>query len=376
MSRAALATTRGAVIVEYGAELEVRELPVPEPQPGALVVEVAAATICGTDVHLWEGGLDALGVHLPVVPGHEAVGRIVARGARAERDSLGQQLRGGDRVIWTHGSCGHCRECTVLGRPTLCPNRKVGMYRDCREFPYVAGTFAEHSYVWPEAGRVRVPEVVRDEWAAAASCALRSAIGVVESAGSILASDTVVIQGAGPLGLFATALASLQSPRRLIVIGGPGERLELARAWGASDTIDIAELVTPAERLQRVSEINDGQLADVVLELAGVPAAFAETIELTGAGGRIVVAGIVDSRRPEIPVNLITVRGLSVRGSFGGHTDSYWKALEFMRLHHERFDFDRLISRTFDLTEATTALRRMQAQEEIKPVLMPRGQAS
>jgi L-iditol 2-dehydrogenase len=372
MAGASTQTTRAAVIVEYGADLELRELAVPEPEAGALVVEVAAATICGTDVHLWEGGLDALGVHLPVVPGHEAVGRITTLGAGADRDSLGQPLRVGDRVIWTHGSCGHCRECTVLSRPTLCPNRKVGMYRDCREFPFVAGTFAEHSYIWPESGRVLVPEVVRDEWAAAASCALRSAIGVIESAGSISPTDTVVIQGAGPLGLFAAALASLQSPRRLIVIGGPSERLRLATAWGASDTIDIAEFTTPQARLERLREINDGMLADVVMELAGVPAAFAETIELTAAGGRIVVAGIVDPRRPEIPVNLITVRGLSVRGSFGGHTDSYWKALEFMRLHHERFDFDSLISGSFELSDTSTALRRMQRQEEIKPVLRPK----
>jgi threonine dehydrogenase-like Zn-dependent dehydrogenase len=364
-------TTRAAVITEYEEPLEVRELPLPEPEAGALVVEMAAATICGTDVHLWEGGLDALGVELPVVPGHEGVGRIIAIGPGADRDSLGASLRIGDRVIWTHGSCGHCHACTVLGQPTLCPNRKVGMYNDCGEFPHVGGTFAEHSYVWPEAGRVKVPGEVRDEWAAAASCALRSAIGVVESAGPILPTDTVLVQGAGPLGLFATALASLQTPRRLIVVGGPPERLELASAWGASATIDIGEHADPAARLARLRELCDGELADVVIEVAGVPAAFAETIEMAAPGGRIVVAGIVDPRRPDVPVSLITLRQLRLRGSFGGHTDSYWKALEFMRLHHERFDFDRLISGSFDLSEATTALRRMQAQEEIKPVLRP-----
>jgi threonine dehydrogenase-like Zn-dependent dehydrogenase len=363
------ATTRAAVISEYEAPLEVRELPVPEPEAGALVVEMVAATICGTDVHLWEGGLDALGVQLPVVPGHEGVGRIVAIGAGADRDSLGAPLRLGDRVIWTHGSCGHCHACTVLRQPTLCPNRKVGMYGDCNLFPHVAGTFAEHSYVWPEAGRVKVPDEVEDEWAAAASCALRSAIGVVESAGPILPTDVVVIQGAGPLGLFAAALASLQTPRRLIVAGGPADRLALATDWGAEATIDIAEHADPAARLARLEELCEGQRADVVIEASGVPAAFAETIEMAAPGGRLVIAGIVDPRRPEIPAAQITLRQLRVQGSFGGHTDSYWKALEFMRLHHRRFDFDRLISGRFDLADATTALRRMQAQEEIKPVL-------
>jgi threonine dehydrogenase-like Zn-dependent dehydrogenase len=218
---------------------------------------------------------------------------------------------------------------------------------------------------------VRVPDLVRDEWAAAASCALRSAIGVVEAAGTILPTDTVVVQGAGPLGLFATALASLQSPRRLIVVGAPQERLELAAAWGATDTIDIADHRSADARLERLRELTGGVLADVVMEVAGVPSAFVETLQMAGPGGRCVVAGIVDPTRVEIPVSLITLRGLSLRGSFGGHTSSYWKALEFMRLHHERFDFDRLISGSFTLDDATTALHRMQAQQEIKPVLTP-----
>src|SRR5882757_2061993 len=74
-------TTRGAVLTEYGADLQELELKVPETEAGALLTEVTAATVCGTDVHLWQGGLDGLGVHLPVVPGHEAVGRIVAIGS-------------------------------------------------------------------------------------------------------------------------------------------------------------------------------------------------------------------------------------------------------------------------------------------------------
>jgi L-iditol 2-dehydrogenase len=371
MSATTERTSRAAVITAYGEQIEVRDLPIPEPEPGALVVEVAAATICGTDVHLWEGGLDALGVHLPVVPGHEAVGRIVALGAGAERDSLGRPLAPGDRVIWTHGSCGHCKACSVLGEPTLCPNRKVGMYEDCGDFPHLAGTFAEHAYVWPESGRVKVPDGVKDEWASAASCALRSAVGIVESAGPILPTDTVVVQGAGPLGLFATALASLQTPRHLVVVGGPAERLELAAAWGATATIDIGEVPQPGDRLERLRELTGGELADVVMEAAGVPAAFAETIEMAGPGARLVVAGIVDPRRPEVPVSLLTLRQLSLRGSFGGHTASYWKALEFMQMHHGRFEFDRLISGSYDLSEATTAMARMQRQEEIKPVLRP-----
>jgi len=364
-------TTRGAVLTEYGADLQELELKVPETEAGALLTEVTAATVCGTDVHLWQGGLDGLGVYLPVVPGHEAVGRIVAIGSGAEVDSVGQPLRIGDRVIWTHGPCNRCRACTVLRRPTHCLNRRVGMFEDVRKFPFVSGTFAQHSYVWPQAGRVKVPENVKDEWASAASCALRSALGAVELAGPILPTDTVVVQGAGPLGLFAVALASLQTPRRLIAVGGPADRLSLAADWGAGDTIDISEFETGEARLNRLLEITGGELADVVIEAAGAPSAFAETVRMAGTGGRCVIAGIMEPSVPEVPVNLITVRGLSVRGSFGGHTPEYWKALEFMRMHGKSFDFDRLVSNSYGLDQVTAALRRMQTHEEIKPVIRP-----
>jgi L-iditol 2-dehydrogenase len=362
---------RSAVITEYGRPLEVRELPVPDPEPGALVVRVEVATICGTDVHLWQGDLAGTGVELPVVPGHEAVGRVIAIGDGADRDSLGVPLREGDRIVWTHGPCGHCKACTVLKRPTLCRNRKVGMNHNCERFPFMAGTFAEYSYVWPEAGRIVVPDEVPSEWASASSCPLRTAVGIVETAGQIHPTDVVVVQGAGPLGLFTAALVSLQHPRELVVIGGPAERLRVAAAWGATASLNLSEFADADARSAAVSELTNGDGADVVLECSGVPAAFGEGLSMAAAGARVVVAGIVGATAATVPAHLITVRGLSVKGSFGGSIDAYWKGLEFLRLHRDQFDVGRILGNSYRLDEVTTALARMRSLEEIKPVIRP-----
>jgi len=237
-------TARAAVLTEFSAPLEIRELPVPEPEPRALVVKVRAASICGTDVHFWHGHGNS-SWRLPVVLGHEIVGEIAAIGEGAEVDSLGRPLAAGDRVIWTHGPCGHCYNCTMLHHEEWCSNLRMGMSQPVEEAPHLAGGFAEYSYVWPSSGRVRVPETVEDGWAAAASCALRTVISAFKGLGELDDRHTVVIQGAGPLGLFATALASLRRPRRLVVVGAPADRLQLALDWGADEVVDLTVDTTP-----------------------------------------------------------------------------------------------------------------------------------
>ena len=260
------------MLVQYGEELEVREPPDPRAWPSALVVRVDRATICGSDVHAWRGGLKGVGsIELPLILGHEIVGMIERFGVGADRDSLGTQLEIGDRVVWTHESCGACRSCTLLGEPTLCENRKVGMLMDCTKPPYFTGGFGQYAYVWPKAGRVRVPDAVPSHWAAAASCAGRTSLDAVERAGAIDHRHTVVVQGAGPLGLYATAMISIKAPSKLIVVGAPDDRLSLARDWGADVTISVQNEPDAAARIDAVRRETDGRGPDVILECSGAP---------------------------------------------------------------------------------------------------------
>jgi threonine dehydrogenase-like Zn-dependent dehydrogenase len=215
-----------------------------------------------------------------------------------------------------------------------------------------------------------VPDELKSEWASAASCALRTIVNVFEKAGKIDHMDPVVIQGAGPLGLFATAMASVHSPRELIVIGAPEARLAIARQWGATQTISIDEYPNAADRLARVREITDGAGAAVVMELSGGRTAFGEGVEMVAEGGRYIMAGTVGGDPQPVRANLITNRELNVHGVFGADIDAYHKALEFMRHHRERFDWDLMLGNRYQLDELTLALQKMQAFEDIKPVVV------
>lgn len=365
-------SAQAAVMTAFGEPLEIRELPVGKPEPGALTVKVLASTICGTDVHFWRGDGNA---HwkLPVVLGHEIVGEVSAIGAGADLDSLGAPLKLGDRVIWTHGPCGHCHNCTVNRHPEWCSNMKMGHSHPVDEPPYLAGAFAEYSYVWPTAGRIRVPDAVEDGWAAAASCALRTVINAFGSLGAIDERHTVVVQGAGPLGLFATAIASLKNPKRLVVIGAPAARLELAVEWGADEVVDISVDVSREERRRRVLDAVGSRGADVALELSGGRDAFAEGVELLGDGGRYMVVGTIGGGTQVVNAPVIVWKALTILGSKSAFTHSYAAALQFMERHRARFDWGRMLSGTYSLAQTTEALESMARFAEIKAVVRPNG---
>ena len=146
-------TARAAVVAEYGKPIEIRELPVPreaELEPGALLVRVDVASICGSDVHQWDGMTQALApAQLPIVLGHEMMGTVVAFGPGPREDSIGQPLKEGDRLLWTHVYCGQCYECRVQHTPTLCRRKKQYMRTNCERFPYLVGGFAQYCYVFP-----------------------------------------------------------------------------------------------------------------------------------------------------------------------------------------------------------------------------------
>jgi L-iditol 2-dehydrogenase len=361
-----------SVLREWNAPLELAEYPLPEPEPGALLVAVEVATVCGSDVHNWHGKYEGVQpLERPLILGHEATGRIVALGAGADRDSLGQELAPGDRVIWTHASCGQCWACTVQDEPTLCSNRTIGMLTTSARPPHFNGTFAEYSYVRPKAGRVRVPDEVPSGWASAASCALRTAVAAVERAGRIDPIETVVIQGAGTLGLFLTAILSRLGPSELVVVGAPDDRLRLAEEWGATATVSIAAEPDPEARLAAVLEATGGRGGDLVFEAAGVGNALSEGIEMLAANGRYVVVGSVTGKPQTILGHRIVNRGLTLIGSYGGDTGHYFKALEFMRRNRDAFDWDRLLGREFALGESTEALRALEQGADVKPRIVP-----
>lgn len=364
-------TAKAAVLVDYGMPFEVREFDVPEPAPGCLVVEIDVATVCGSDVHVWQGHLQGvLPVTPPLILGHEMVGRIIAFGEGAELDSLGRRLELGDRIVWAHAPCRHCHECTVLGETQLCRARYIGYLNDCSVPPHFTGSFAQVGYVRANAGRVRVPDDVESTWAAAASCAMRTVVKALKLAGAISFRDAVVVQGAGPLGLFATAALSTLGPRQIVVIGGPHDRLALAREWGSTHTVSIQDVPQASDRVELVREITGGG-ATLALELAGVGGTFAEGVELLRPHGRYVVMGTIGLGSQLVEVSRIVTKGLRITGSLSGEIGDYAEALDFMARYRDRFDWDRLFGRRYALDQIGEAMQAMLEMREIKPVVIP-----
>ncbi|WP_406385137.1 zinc-binding dehydrogenase [Streptomyces sp. NBC_01618] len=361
-----------AAIATYGEAPVVETVPLPSPEAGAIVVKMDVATVCGTDVHQWQGAYAAaFGLQPPICMGHEGVGVILERGKGVETDSASTPLTEGDRVIWTHQACGQCHECSVLGAEVLCTNRTMGMHQSIHTFPHVSATFGTHSYVWPRAGRLRVPDGVKSEWASAASCALRTVKSALEKIPTLGTHDTVVIQGAGPLGLFATAAVSVHRPRKLIVVGAPDSSLELARQWGATDTISIGDLPDAESRKAAIQGLTDGRGPNVTLEFAGVPSAFAEALDFTARGGHVVLVGSAANAPHPTSAHHIVTKQLSVSGCYSATIGHYAQALDFIDRFQGEFDWDQMLGNRYRLDQLGDALSRMRSGTEAKPIIVP-----
>jgi D-arabinose 1-dehydrogenase-like Zn-dependent alcohol dehydrogenase len=365
-----LSMSRAAVVRNFGDPILIEDVPIPcELESGAILTRIEMCSVCGTDVHLWQGSLSTK-VELPVILGHEMVGRIVAMGSGPQRDTVGLPLRIGDRITWSHTSCNSCFFCTVAGEPTLCQNVRRYMYERMDRFPYLFGGFAEYGYVLPEAGRVRVPDNVSNELASLSSCALRSVMNAIDVLDGIGVTEVVVIQGAGPLGLLATAVAKVSGARRVITIGAPDARLAIADKFGADETISV-ENTSPEERTDRVRVATNGRGADIVMEFTGHPQAFNEGLDLIRRGGRYVVVGQLGSGTTTFQPSLIVSKQLRIVGSLSGRAKAYWKALDFISTHRGTIPFEHMISNHYTLDQVNIAMERMRKYEEIKPVIEP-----
>ncbi|MCW2722517.1 MAG: 5-exo-alcohol dehydrogenase [Pseudonocardia sp.] len=363
--------TQAAVLVDYNAPPEVRTLPVPDLEPGAALVKVEASTMCGTDVHIWRGEYEAAGLSkLPLVPGHEIVGRVVALGSERRVDALNRPLAEGDLVAWSYAWCGHCYWCTVAKQPTQCESARMYGWGPADRSPYITGGFSEYAYVMPACSMVKVPEGLDPAVAASATCAFRTIIHGYEKIGRIETTDTVVIQGSGPVGLYALAYAVQSGASRTVMIGAPTARLDIAKRWGADVQLDVTS-TSVEERRERVRDLTDGRGADLVVECSGRNAAFVEGMDLVRRGGRYLVLGASEPKPVEMRATYLNLRQLTVAGTMSGDISHYYRALRFLDDHQDRFSFGDLLGNRFSLDQVGDALLGMEQMREIKPVILP-----
>ncbi|NUU07620.1 zinc-binding dehydrogenase [Leifsonia sp. C5G2] len=362
-------TTRAAVLTAHGEPLDLQELPLPRTlEPGAALVRISCATLCGTDIEIWSGAMTFPGM-LPLVLGHEMVGEVVAVG-EGVHDTLGRPLAPGDRIGWSESTCGECFGCTVLRQPVHCSRRGYGFLQRSDVPPYATAGLADYAYVTPGAAKLLLPDTVKDTWASMAGCAAKTVLRAFDRAGGVRPGSRVVVQGSGALGIFATAVARLSGAGTVITVGAPADRLAAARRFGADVVVDIAG--GSDATVQAVLDATGGQGADLVIDLAGAPSVGPEAVAMAAPRGTFVVVGSTGPVGQPLALSAVMGKELTVVGSLNGDIADYFRAIEFFSAFAGRMPWDELFSTPVGLAEASAKVASMAALGEIKAVVDPR----
>src|SRR3990172_4926226 len=212
---------KGRVVVFTGprAPFEIEEFDVPDPEPGAVVLKVREGGVCGSDLHTWRGEMSGPGAGAGPskrTQGHEGTGVIFRLGAGVTTDYMGRPVKEGDRIVYSAVTgCGRCHPC-LNGHPNWC-TMGFGVPRRFGEFPYFTGTYADYYYIRPNQAFFKVPDELSDDVLGFVNCAMGTVTEGLMQAGC-KEGDYVIVQGAGGLGLNATAMAKDMGAYRVIVM--------------------------------------------------------------------------------------------------------------------------------------------------------------
>ena len=338
-------TARAAVLESFQKPLTVRQFPVPAPGPGEILVDVRYGGICGTDLHLQLGHLP---IPVPLVLGHEGLGSIRRLGTEGLTDANGTELRIGDTVMWASSiACGSCGPCRQHREPTLCESRgHTESIGKSKATPVCSALgpkpfFSIQARQWCGFRSLWIP------WLPCLWPAPATLIHALYERRPVRVGETVIVQGSGPVGMAAAALAQLSGAAMVILLGGPQQRLDLARQCGIGDVhLNIADRSDTTSALNEAREMTRGGLgADLVIECAGVPEAVAQGIDLARRGGSYLVVGqYTDSGETLFNPHQLVYRQLEVVGSWaftGAHLVHYVNLLPSLL---QRFDLRRLVT--------------------------------
>lgn len=357
-----------AVLRAFGAPFVLEEIEVPLLAPGQVLVEIEAAGVCGSDVHMWHGKDPR--TPLPIVLGHEGVGRVVDCQGK-KQDIYGRRVMAGDRVLWERGiTCGQCYYCTVLREPSLCPQRwAYGIHRSLKVPPYLNGCYATHLILDARTPLIRLED--RDDPATfvAASCSGATAAHGFDLV-PVRPGETVVILGPGPLGAFSTALAAYSGAEHVVVVGGTMARLELCRGLGATALLN-RQTTTIEERLAYIRGITQGRGADLVVEASGSISAAQEGLSFLRSGGTLSLVGFGApvGEMTLAPFEALVRKNARIQGVWVSDVRHTLQAVGLIRRRPEAFAA--LVTHRFSLAEATEALKAVASREAMKVVLLP-----
>jgi threonine dehydrogenase-like Zn-dependent dehydrogenase len=376
-----------ATLVEPG-RYEVREYPLPEAAPGCVLVKMEMSGICGTDKHTYQGFTAQYAgagsgkqIRFPIIQGHENVGTVAAIGGDGRyADFEGVPLKVGDRVVvGANVSCGNCYYCRHDFPYYLCENMTdYGNNLSAADPPYLFGGWSQYMYIVPGSFLVRVPDELPSEVAVLTEI-MAVAVGLDRAkqmsafpTDAFLFDDTVAVVGVGPLGMCFLMKARMLGAGTIIAVDLSDYRLQFARRLGADYTLNAAT-TTLADRLNFVRGLTGGRGADLVIETAGVPQAFTESLELMRLGGMLVEAGNF-SDLGEVPVSPhrhICAKSARILGVGGEEPAAYGPSMRQMARYMEHYPLREFVSHKYGLRDVEAAVHKSVAPDSMKVVINP-----
>ncbi len=370
-------TARSCVLDRPQGNFVMDEYTIPDPAPGTVLMKIELCGVCGTDVHTWQSLVED--IEYPISLGHELVGIVEALGRGVRSDYVGKPLKEGDRIgLIPAIHCHKCYFCTIVKTPEKCIDWKTyGTWPKADQKPHFTGGYGDYLYIHdpnsvflkmdttPERGVFLEPMAV-----------------VVHSMlhAQIKPGDTVVVNGAGPIGLLTIGLAKIAGASRVIALGRKNRhRLSLAQKMGADYTICHVDVSGQVERKEAVFENTlNGYGADVVFNTVGSATAFAESIDYVRDSGTVVEVGnFVDSGTiPFNPCKQLLEKGIKIIGSFDNEAEHFVRGLPLVA--DERLPLPDLITHTLPLERLQESLdaikngKELDGKQIVKIVIDPR----
>jgi L-iditol 2-dehydrogenase len=336
-------STMRASVLSAPSTIELQERPVPTPAPDEVLVRVGSVGVCGSDVHYYRHGrIGDYIVTAPMILGHESSGRITAVGEAVDPDRVGQRV-----AIEPQRPCRRCRQC-MSGRYNLCPRMKFFAT------PPVDGALCRFVTIDAEMAHP-VPDSMSDE-AAAMLEPLSVAIATMRKA-AVAAGTSVLIAGAGPIGIMCAQTARAFGATRIVVSDPVPARRDRARHYGATDVLDpVADDV--AELAPKV---------DAFVDASGAPPAVVSGIKAVAPAGHVVLVGM-GAEDYSLPISYIQNTELIVTGVFR-YTDTWPTAIALVT--SGAVDLDSLVTGRYDLDHVADALNSDADPASLKSIVIP-----
>lgn len=357
---------RAAICYEFGQPLRVEDVTLDAPQRGEVKVRVEATAICHSDVHYMKG---EWAISLPFVPGHETAGIVEEVG-----DDV-TMIQPGDRVVVSLlRSCGRCEYCQS-GMPQHCSakwpldtNYRIVNRDGVRvKAGTRVGGFAEYAIV-DQSQCVRLPDEIRLEPAALLACGVITGVGAVVNTAHVEPGETVVVMGAGGVGLNSVQGAVIAGAGRVISVDLLDNKLEAAKQFGATDVVNAGQ----SDAVETVLDITHGRKADHVIVTVGSDAALQQALKIVRPGGTVILVGMPpEALRSPLAVRYVAFNGIRLLGSFMGATRLQ---IDVPRLidHYLRGKLllDELITARYPLDQVNEAVASMERGEALRNVIV------